>query len=182
MNTNQKGFANIVLVVVIVILLGVVGYFAFVKKSGQVAQQPTPTPVVTQTKTPTPTPVSTPKDETINWQVYNRNGVLFKYPNDWAIKTDSSSASAGLNVFLQEKKYVNDEVNPFGLSIADAKGTDLSGAKNKRIFDVKDAHNTNFLENVIGIYFTENSKTFLATCTADVGICNKIITTFKFTK
>jgi hypothetical protein len=39
---NQKGFANIILVVVIVILLGAIGYFAFVKKSEPVAQQPTP--------------------------------------------------------------------------------------------------------------------------------------------
>ena len=35
---NQKGFANIILVVVVVILLGAVGYFAFVKKSEPVAQ------------------------------------------------------------------------------------------------------------------------------------------------
>ncbi|MEK7579177.1 MAG: hypothetical protein AAB460_01415 [Patescibacteria group bacterium] len=51
MNTsNQKGFANIVLIVVVVILLGLctVGYFVFVKKSGSVAQQPTPTPVASK--------------------------------------------------------------------------------------------------------------------------------------
>ncbi len=47
---NQKGFANIILIVVIVILVGAAGYFAFVKKSEPVAQQPTPTPA--QTKTP----------------------------------------------------------------------------------------------------------------------------------
>lgn len=39
---NQKGFANIVLIAVVVILVGAVGYFAFVKKSEPVAQQPTP--------------------------------------------------------------------------------------------------------------------------------------------
>ena len=46
---NQKGFTNIILVVIIVILLGAVGYFAFVKKS---------TPIVQQTSTPTSTPPS----------------------------------------------------------------------------------------------------------------------------
>jgi hypothetical protein len=40
---NRKGFANIVLIVVIIILVCMVGYFAFVKKSEPVAQQPTPT-------------------------------------------------------------------------------------------------------------------------------------------
>lgn len=33
MNANQKGFVNIILVVVIIIVLGVVGYFVFVKKN-----------------------------------------------------------------------------------------------------------------------------------------------------
>ncbi len=54
---NQKGFANIILVVVIVILVGLVGYFAFVKKSGPVAQQPTPTSTqVSNTPKSNPTP------------------------------------------------------------------------------------------------------------------------------
>jgi hypothetical protein len=41
MNTNQKGFVNIILVVVIVVLVGAVGYFVFVKKSGPTTQVPT---------------------------------------------------------------------------------------------------------------------------------------------
>lgn len=40
MNMNQKGFANIILVVVIVVLVGAVGYFVFVKKSEPVSEQP----------------------------------------------------------------------------------------------------------------------------------------------
>jgi len=53
--SNQKGFANIVLIVVIVAIVAVGGYFVFSRKSEPVAQQPTPTP--TQTTTPTKTPV-----------------------------------------------------------------------------------------------------------------------------
>jgi hypothetical protein len=56
---NQKGFANIIFVVVIVILLGAVGYFAFVKKSEPITQQPIPTPVQV-TNTPKSNPTSTP--------------------------------------------------------------------------------------------------------------------------
>ena len=63
---NQKGFANIILIVVVVVLVGVVGYFAFVKKSEPVAQKPSPTPTqVSNTakpnssQTPAPTPVTT---------------------------------------------------------------------------------------------------------------------------
>ena len=43
MNMNQKGFANIILIVVIVAIAGMVGYFAFVMKSEPVVQQLTPT-------------------------------------------------------------------------------------------------------------------------------------------
>ena len=38
---SQKGFANIVLVIVIIILAGIAGYFVFVRKSPQVAQEKT---------------------------------------------------------------------------------------------------------------------------------------------
>jgi len=47
MNINQKGFANIVLIVLVVILAGAVGYFVFTKK---------PAPVVEQITSPTTTP------------------------------------------------------------------------------------------------------------------------------
>ncbi len=63
MNINQKGFANIILVVIVVMLVSAVGYFAFVKKSEPVTQQtPTPTPIKTDnpSSTPNPTPTPTP--------------------------------------------------------------------------------------------------------------------------
>ena len=41
---HQKGFINIIFIVAIVIVVGAVGYFAFMKKSEPVAQQPTLTP------------------------------------------------------------------------------------------------------------------------------------------
>ncbi|HBB56665.1 MAG: hypothetical protein UU18_C0009G0027 [Parcubacteria group bacterium GW2011_GWB2_40_8] len=54
---NQKGFANIILVVVIVILVGAVGYFVFIRKSVLVVQQLTPTPTqATNTPKSNPTP------------------------------------------------------------------------------------------------------------------------------
>lgn len=54
---NQKGFASIVLIVVIVAIVGVGGYFVLSKKSEPVAQQPTPTPTQTNTPIP-PTPIT----------------------------------------------------------------------------------------------------------------------------
>lgn len=44
MNTNQKGFPNVVLIIVVIAIIAVGGYFVFSNKSVQVAQQPTPDP------------------------------------------------------------------------------------------------------------------------------------------
>lgn len=52
---NQKGFVNIVLIGIIVILIGTLGYFVFIKKSEQVEQQPMPTQIQTTTTTKLPT-------------------------------------------------------------------------------------------------------------------------------
>lgn len=63
---DQKGFANIILVAVIVVLLGAVGYFAFIKKSEPITQQPTPTPtqaIDTPTPTANPTPAPQPPNQ-----------------------------------------------------------------------------------------------------------------------
>ena len=84
---NQKGFANIVLIVIIVAIIAVGGYFAFVKKSEPVVQQtptptssltPTPTPVKTATPSPTPSPVVKS-----GWKTYTNSKYKFsiQYPD-----------------------------------------------------------------------------------------------------
>ncbi|MBI2096278.1 MAG: hypothetical protein HYT43_01430 [Candidatus Taylorbacteria bacterium] len=113
---NQKGFANIILVIVIVILVGAVGYFALVKKSPEVTQQTntlTPTnnqqnsqPSPTQTQTPkypihtpkSPTPTPTPQNK--NVFVNSPYGLDFTLPNGYLVGsnhygvTDASKAEA----------------------------------------------------------------------------------------
>ncbi|TSC75263.1 MAG: hypothetical protein G01um101433_915 [Parcubacteria group bacterium Gr01-1014_33] len=108
-NMNQKGFTNIILVVVVVTLLGVVGYFAFVKKSEPIVQQPTPTP--SQTNTPvSSTPTPTPKDETSNWQSHSNTeiGFSFKYPQTWKVEDGMKINTCCLNVFNSTNPYQGD--------------------------------------------------------------------------
>src|SRR3989344_6180586 len=78
---NQKGFVNIILIVVIVILAGAVGYFVLVKKSAPVFQQsPTPTPASTKTANPSPT-------SSEQWKQYqNIRNYPLKYPADRQLK------------------------------------------------------------------------------------------------
>lgn len=52
---NQKGFVNIISITVVIILVGVTGYFVFVKKSEPTAQQQTSTPTTSNTPTSTTT-------------------------------------------------------------------------------------------------------------------------------
>jgi len=91
---NQKGFANIVLIVVIVAIIAVGGYFVFVKKSEPITQQPTPT------TTQNPTPTATPKNETANWEVYRNEkyGIEFKHPTGWYIY-DGIDGGSGLAIY-----------------------------------------------------------------------------------
>jgi len=136
---NQKGSVSIILVVVIVILLGVVGYFAFVKKSSPIAQQ-----------TPTPTP-SVEQDETVGWKTYENTkfNYSFKYPaNLWGpqndcfdsdipieecnlIKLNSELANKPENLRLNPVFDDSIEVrivdNPNNLSLKDAVNKLLSG-------------------------------------------------------
>ncbi|MDP3998313.1 MAG: hypothetical protein Q8P89_01695 [bacterium] len=65
MNTNQKGFANIWVVVLLVVVIGAVAYFTLVRKSPEVAQQTnTPTPTINNQTSPTPSPTSQNKNIT----------------------------------------------------------------------------------------------------------------------
>jgi len=68
MNINQKGFVNILLIVFVVVLAGVAGYFALNNRSvaptptSPILEQPAPSP----TPSPTPTPTPTPTPVTLN--------------------------------------------------------------------------------------------------------------------
>jgi hypothetical protein len=86
MNINQKGFANIAIIILLVVLIGAGGYFVLVKKpvdkltpqeQSQVQNdtQRAQSPVGSQ-------PYQAPQDETENWETYDNEkyGLKFKYP------------------------------------------------------------------------------------------------------
>ena len=85
---NQKWIASIILIAVIIVLVGAVGYFAFVKKS---------TPIVQQT-----TPTTTPKFEIANWKTFmdTKYGFSFRYPVDWKVSSfvDTKNPVASFSV------------------------------------------------------------------------------------
>ncbi len=79
---NQKGFVNIVSIVIIIAIIAIGGYFIFVKKSTPIAQQ-----------TPTPTPVK--QDGAVDWKIYENKkfNYGFKYPaNLWGPQNDCADS------------------------------------------------------------------------------------------
>jgi len=72
-NMNKNGFINIVFVILVIILIGAVGYFIFLKKLKTV-QAPPQTP-------------SRQQNETMDWKTYQntRFNLSIKYPNDWRL-------------------------------------------------------------------------------------------------
>lgn len=102
---KQKGFTNILLIVFVVVLAGVAGYFALKNRSVTptpipfVDEQPTPSQSPTLSFKPTTTIASTPLQpsptpirETTNWKTYTNTkyGFGVNIPKEWTVKTVSN--------------------------------------------------------------------------------------------
>jgi len=97
---NQKRFVNIILVVLIVVFVGVVGYLTLVKKpeAPTTTNQPQPTTTIPITQ-----------DTTDNWKIYRseKYGFEFRYPADWKVNEGYSVSARG---FVQLQEIKNGEV------------------------------------------------------------------------
>ena len=74
MNMNQKGFANIVLIVVVVAVVAIGGYFVFSKKSEPVSQTDNDLPTQTKTQNTNPTPAN---------KTYSKSEILASLKTNW---------------------------------------------------------------------------------------------------
>ena len=115
MNMNQKGSANIILIVVVIAIVAVGGYFVMVKKQARPITQQTPvqttTPTPIETKTTTPTAATaTPSTQTktgSEWKVFKngRFNFQFSYPAEWNV-LDQIDNAHGVDFWLAEKNMV----------------------------------------------------------------------------
>ncbi len=105
---NQKGIANIVLIVLVVVLVGVLGYITLVKKFNLVEQPQTNNLQNTQIQSakdlPTAKPQISSTDPLADWQTYtdSKYGFEFKYPKgheldkfDLPVQTSNGVVYAG---------------------------------------------------------------------------------------
>ncbi|SRR3989344_418100 len=197
---NQRGFANIVLPVVIVAIIAVGGYFVFVKKSEPVTQQPT---------------TALPKNETVNWKIYQNNkyGFELKYPENFYITQEGlwgeeGSIDSQFYVDLSEYKVAPERASRgIRIVIGNFSG-DFQKYVEEMIKDSIESANDTFsasdsinnvvrseikINNIIGykvegitgfgyynIYFTKNGKIFSINNGIDDNLFKKILSTFKF--
>lgn len=85
MDMNKRGFANIALIILVVILVGAVGYFALVKKSIQ--QTP-----ISQNNELSPQPTPSP-EETFGWKKYSDSSFSFDYPEMISVKKEGETVT-----------------------------------------------------------------------------------------
>lgn len=89
---NQKGFANIVLIVLVVILVGAAGYFALVKKSSTPTNETQSTNNLPSQQTPptntTQTTPPSPQTNNPGWKKYSDTSFEFEYPSLISVKQE----------------------------------------------------------------------------------------------
>ncbi len=186
---NQKGFTNIALVLIIVAIAAVGGYFILTKKSGPDDRQ------ATSTTTQTSTPTATPKNEIANWQTYADNEYRFeiKYPSVWF------QSVHGPNLVLSAKDLNKGDVPTISISSLEQYGKPklediYNGNIEKKIDFKKDCKSTYFAGtsaydcptgSYLGkhaIFFYNNNVPFVIHDNIDTDTSHKIISTFKFIK
>lgn len=98
MNMNQKGFANIVLIILVVILAGALGYAILVKKSTPTEQSQTNNSQNTQTTTLPPTnntvsQTSPAINNTADWKTFSSDlmGIEVRYPSAYYVVSSFSN-------------------------------------------------------------------------------------------
>ncbi len=113
MKKTYGGFSAIVglLVCIILVLVGLVGWLVYSKNSDSKTAKsvatapssasPTPAPSVTPTTSPTPSP--TPIDAYAGWNEYcsSQEKACFRYPSDWSKSDSPTGDPAGDGVRLQ---------------------------------------------------------------------------------
>lgn len=126
---NQKGFANIVLILIVIILAGVLWYMLLVQapesteklqsndpQNEQSATSSLPDQTAKPVQPPRDQPVTMSQDNTSGWKTYHsKSGYQVKYPQDWSLKEIVSgiinfSDKINLSVFSGNGNNGNNEL------------------------------------------------------------------------
>jgi prepilin-type N-terminal cleavage/methylation domain-containing protein len=105
MKANQKGFSvvEILIVIVVVGLLGAVGWLVYDRQKSKTDNKDT----IAQTnqqeqKQEAPKEEAKPQEKTVKYSTYDKGGIRFEYPEDWKIDGTTSFASIQSPDFTRE--------------------------------------------------------------------------------
>ena len=94
---NQKGFINIAIIIGIVVIAGITGYFVLSQRTTtSPLPTPTPTPPISTSTTPTQTPTTNSGSSTITVSL----------GQEFTLKKGETARVKGLNVFLKVKDFI----------------------------------------------------------------------------
>lgn len=101
---NQKGFANIAIVVLIIVVGAVVGYFYWTQKTATPVEQAQKTNVL-------------PSQQTTDWKTYRseRYGYVIQYPKDWHIDDSDADDEREEIIFADLQRGI------YGVTVYDTK-------------------------------------------------------------
>ena len=106
---NQRGFTTIVWVVVVVVLVGAIGYFVVAKKPNSINQQSTPASEVSSADK-TPTEATASNEEATSLTVYNNTkyNYSFRYPKNFTMYTavDQTKETVTLPTAVSDKVFL----------------------------------------------------------------------------
>ena len=103
MDINQKGFANIALIIFLVILAGTVGFLALNQRSSIPTPTPSPTPSPTPVQIPPPTP--TPSSGSIS--VPENNTALVSLGQQFTLKKGQVAKIADTDLEVEITEFYN---------------------------------------------------------------------------
>jgi hypothetical protein len=191
---KQKGFAQIIILILLIIVLAVVGYFAYkdFKSINQHVQPPSPTPSATL-------------DLTADWKTYTNSTYKFliKYPSNWISKSYTPTDSRIPYLYNPDNKYdiqfgyIKDEPNVISEMTGKPMVTDLSNYNLTTINGIKVYVNNNLQGNdgnYIKYYFQITDGEYISILVpltntlsnvvwdeATVSLAKQTLSTFKFT-
>lgn len=136
---NQKGFANIIiLIVAIVAIAGIGGYFVLNRQAPSPEPTPTPNPVENPNPTPTPTANSTSKPTSTSTPINSGEKIIFKY-HIQVPENQKIGGQVGFQVVPEDKNLKVHEAGPIvSFTLHKPDGSTLETKSNLNYFAVPD--------------------------------------------
>ena len=189
---NQRGFAHIVLILIIAAVLIGGGYYLYTKQNRSVTVSPTPTASGKVSATPSPSMSATP-NSTAGWKTYTNTelGISIEYPANWPVVESNPKETLIKGVRIGDQGSMQDQGKDFiqiNLDTRDnlnqLRGLYTNGGYKEQIITIDGQQAYSYQDmnsRELFIYVAHNSKIYyIAVAPRDADYIQKALSTFKF--